>query len=152
LIITSWRLVGEQYATRAFEGEGARRAGGRWNSSGRPAVYTAATTSLALLETLVHADLDLAPLYLTFPVTFDSDFVESISLEQLPPAWNAVPVPRLSRRIGDEWIDSQRSCVLEVPSVVVPHESNFVLNPRHPDFGSIEIGEPVEIEMDSRLG
>jgi RES domain-containing protein len=104
------------------------------------------------LETLVHADLDLAPLYLTFPVTFDSDFVESISLEQLPPAWNAVPVPRLSRRIGDEWIDSQRSCILKVPSVVVPHESNFVLNPRHPDFGSIEIGEPVEIEMDSRLG
>jgi RES domain-containing protein len=44
-----------------------------------------------------------------------------------------------------------RSCVLEVPSVIVPHESNFILNPGHPDFALLEIGEPIDLDIDQRL-
>ena len=44
-----------------------------------------------------------------------------------------------------------RSCILEIPSVVVPHESNFILNPNHPEFGSLEVGEPISLETDLRL-
>ena len=50
-------------AFTALDGEGARLFGGRWNSPGRPMIYTAASPSLAVLEVLVHLDLpiDLMP-------------------------------------------------------------------------------------------
>jgi len=151
LTITSWRVVGRQFASRAFEGEGARRAGGRWNSAGRAAIYTAATTSLGLLETLVHADLGLLPFYLTIPVTFHADLVEIVDMGKLPSDWNSVPAPHQLQRMGDDWLIAGRSCILEVPSVIVPHESNFILNPKHPDFSSLEIGGPIGFEVDQRL-
>ena len=69
----------------------------------------------------------------------------------LPADWRSVPAPLSLQEIGDEWVDSMRSCVLEVPSVVVPHESNFILNPGHPDFASLEIGDAISLEIDSRI-
>jgi RES domain-containing protein len=148
---TSWRLVDQQFASTAFDGEGARLFGGRWSSVGRAAVYTAATTSLALLETLVHTEVGLKPWYLALSVSFDADLVEKIEPARLPAGWQSSPAPYALQQIGDEWLDSKRSCILEVPSVIVPHESNFVLNPIHPDFGSLEIGDPIGLEMDLRL-
>ena len=151
-MITSWRVVRPDLAARALDGEGARKWGGRWNSAGRAVVYTAATTSLGLLEKMVHAESVLPPIYSAIPVTFDRDLVETIEPGALPVDWRAVPAPRPLQVLGDAWVDSMRSCVLEVPSVVVPHESNFVLNARHPGFASIAIGEPIELAMDARLG
>ena len=151
MTITSWRVVSERFGSRAFEGEGARRAGGRWNGAGRAAVYTAATTSLGLLETLVHADLGLLPFYLAIPVTFNADLVETVILGDLHSNWNSVPAPRELQRMGDDWLTAGRSCILEVPSVIVPHESNFILNPNHADFGLLEIGDPISLETDLRL-
>ncbi len=148
---TSWRLVNEQFASAAFDGEGARKFGGRWNSVGRAAIYTAATTSLALLETLVHTEVGLMPSYLALPVSFDADLVEMLEPARLPAGWQSSPAPYGLQQIGNEWIDSERSCVLEAPSVIVPHESNYILNPKHPDFASLEIGDPIGLEMDSRL-
>jgi RES domain-containing protein len=151
-MITTWRVVRPDLAARALDGEGARRWGGRWNSPGRAAVYTAATTSLSLLEKMVHAESGLLPAYFAVPVSFEEVLVETLELVVLPADWRSVPAPRKLQVLGDAWVESMRSCILEVPSVVVPHESNFVLNSKHPDFASIEIGEPVAIEMDSRLG
>jgi len=151
LRITSWRVTAAKHAETAFDGEGARRWGGRWNSRGRAAVYTSATTSLALLETLVHADLGLLPFYATIPVSFDAELLTRFEVEGLPGRWRALPIPGEAQALGDRWLESQASCVLEVPSVVVPHESNFVLNPGHPDFGSLEIGDPIMLETDPRL-
>ena len=150
-MITSWRVVRLDLAAGAFDGEGARERGGRWNSIGRAVVYTAATTSLGLLEKTVHAESGLLPFYSAVPVTFDRIFVETIEPAMLPAIWRSTPAPTVLQQIGDAWIESMRSCVLEVPSVIVPHESNFVLNPNHPDYGSLEIGEPIDLEMDARL-
>ena len=55
------------------------------------------------------------------------------------------------KKIGDEWIESGRSCALRVPSAVLPHERSYLLNPAHPDYSSVEIGEPVVLETDARL-
>lgn len=150
-MVTSWRVVREGFATRALDGEGARVWGGRWNSAGRAVVYTAATTSLGLLEKMVHADEGLPLFYVTISVTFGAGLVEKVEPGRLPVDWRTLPAPFTLKQIGDEWVDSMRSCILEVPSVIVPHESNFVLNPMHPEFSSIEIGEPVDLEVDSRL-
>jgi len=151
LSITSWRVVKDRFAATAFDGEGARRFGGRWNSAGRAVVYTAATTSLALLEILVNADAVLLPHYLTIPVVFAEGLVESFDRSRLPRRWRSHPAPYALKRLGNRWLDEGRSCVLEVPSAVVPHESNYLLNPRHPAFSSVLFGEPVAVETDPRL-
>lgn len=149
---TAWRVVREDFASRAFDGEGARVWGGRWNSAGHAVVYTSATTSLGLLEKVVHADSGLPPLYITISVGFDDNLVEKLETGRLPDDWRSLPAPFSLKRIGDGWVDSMRSCVLEVPSVIVPHESNFILNPKHPDFSSLEIGEPIYLDIDQRIG
>jgi len=148
---TSWRVVKKEFATQSFDGEGARISGGRWNSAGRAVVYTSATTSLGLLEKLVHTDAGLLPFYISFPVTFDADLSEVIDPGKLPANWRSLPAPFELQQIGNAWVDSMRSCILEVPSVIVPHESNFMLNPNHPDFSSLEIGEPMGFDIDQRL-
>jgi RES domain-containing protein len=151
LTITSWRVVKKRFAETAFDGEGARRFGGRWNSAGHAMVYTAGTTSLAVLEILVHSDAGLLPYYATIPVSFGSDVVDVVEPDLLPAGWRTHPSPFALKKIGDDWIDSKRSCVLRVPSAVVPHEWNYLLNPAHPDFASVEIGEPIALETDVRL-
>ena len=149
--IPAWRVVKHEFAATAFDGEGARLFGGRWHSSARAVVYASATTSLGLLEQLVHAENGLLPFYVTIPVTFDADLVEKFDPVKLPTSWQSSPPPYELQQIGDEWIDSMQSCILEVPSVIVAHESNFILNPKHPDFASIEIGEPIDLDIDQRL-
>ena len=149
--VTAWRVVKREFAANAFDGEGARLFGGRWHSSGRAVVYTSATTSLGLLEQLVHSEKRLRPFYLAIPVTFGADLVEVIDVFGLPTSWTAFPPPFELQRIGNEWVDSMRSCILEVPSVIVPHESNYILSPKHPDFASIQIGEPIDLDIDQRL-
>ncbi len=148
---TAWRVVKHEFVATAFDGEGARLFGGRWHSSGRAVVYTSATTSLGLLEQMVHAESAVLPFYATIPVAFDVRLVEMIDPVRLPTSWQSSPPPYELQQLGDEWIDSMRSCVLEVPSVIVPHESNFMLNPNHPDFDSLEIGDPIRLETDYRL-
>jgi RES domain-containing protein len=150
-MVTSWRVIKQRFAAHAFDGEGARTSGGRWNSAGRAVVYTSASTSLGLLEKLVHADAGLLPRYVTIPVAFDADLVETLDPGKLPAGWRSLPAPFGLQRIGDEWVDSMRSCILEVPSVIVPHESNFILNPKQSDFASLEIGDPITLAVDSRL-
>ena len=150
-MVTSWRVVKRKYASEAFDGEGARISGGRWNSAGRAVVYTSATTSLGLLENLAHTKARLLPFYFTVPVTFDADLVETVEPGKLPADWRSLPSSFTLKRIGDEWVESMQSCILEVPSAIVAHESNFILNPKHPDFHTLEIGKPIGLETDHRL-
>jgi RES domain-containing protein len=81
----------------------------------------------------------------------DERCVDRFDRAQLPKGWRSHPSPRDTQKIGDEWIASGHSCVLEVPSVIVPHESNYVFNPKHTDFGSLDIGDPISLEVDPRL-
>ena len=152
MTITSWRLVTRRFKDTAFDGEGARISGGRWNSIGIPAVYTAATTSLGLLELLAHSSTTrLLSFYLAIPVFFDELLVDQFDRAQLPKGWRSHPLPRSTQKIGDGWIATGNSCILEVPSVIVPHESKYILNPKHPDFDSLEIGDPMGLDIDHRL-
>lgn len=58
---TLWRLCHPDFVDSAFSGVGASLAGGRWNSPGVRVVYAAESRALALLEQLVHYDVDLIP-------------------------------------------------------------------------------------------
>jgi RES domain-containing protein len=56
-----------------------------------------------------------------------------------------------TRAIETRWLLEGSSAVLRVPSMVVPRESSYMLNPAHPRFPEIELSEPLEFEFDVRL-
>jgi RES domain-containing protein len=147
-----WRIVKEKYAGSAFDGEGARRAGGRFNSPGSPVIYTSESLALAQLEILVNLPTDrLLADYVAFRADLPEDRVATLGREGLPESWREAPAPRSVRRVGDRWLESGRSLALRVPSAVVPAESNVLINPRHPAFEEVEIHGPVDPEIDERL-
>lgn len=148
---TVWRIITRRFAATAFSGEGARRFGGRWNRRGVPVVYTAGSQSLALLELLVQ-DEPLRASYQVIPARIPCDLgIERLMPERLPPDWRDPAVLETLRALGSEWAQGLASAVLAVPSAVVPSETNYLLNPRHPDFARIDIGEPQELVTDLRL-
>lgn len=148
-----WRLVKAVQAERALDGEGSRRYGGRWNFSGIAVVYLSESLALAALEAFVHlgkasAGIDFA----AFPVQIpDSVGIEEVDRKRLPPDWRVEPPPDSTQQIGTEWVTGGRSAVLRIPSVLVPSESNFIVNIAHPDFKSLEIGDPEPFWFDPRM-
>jgi RES domain-containing protein len=148
----AWRIVKKRQAEAAFDGEGARLYGGRWNSPGVSAVYTSDSRALATLEVLAGLQTNL-PLsaYVLIPAEFDDSLVVAVELEKLPADWNQNPPTTSTQRIGDDWISSGRSVVLRVPSALVPQESNYLFNPRHPGFSAVTVGKPEPLSLDSRL-
>ena len=147
----AWRIVKEQHAATAFSGEGAAKTGGRWNSRGVAVIYTSSTKSLAALESLVHLNPPVLFKYAAIRITFDDALVEIVRPKALPPDWRSEPPPPSSKRLGDAWVREARSAVLALPSVIIPGERNFLLNPAHPDFKKIAIGKPQRFAFDPRL-
>jgi RES domain-containing protein len=150
--LKAWRICKRAHA--AFDGEGARKAGGRWNPRGVAVVYVSETLSLAALELLVHADPALLPEDL---VAIEAEIPEAVRVrrldpEKLPRGWRRHPPPEALARLGGEWANKLETAVLSVPSALVPRERNFVLNPGHPEFRRIRVGKPEPFGLDARLG
>jgi RES domain-containing protein len=150
--ITAWRIVKARHVARAFDGEGARVEGGRWNSPGTPVVYTSQSAALAALEMLVHLGRGaILAAYVLIPCTFDDALVSRLDRRRLPRNWRSYPAPPELQLMGDEWARSSGSAVLEVPSAVIETDSNYLLNPHHADFHKIRVMEPQPFEFDLRL-
>jgi RES domain-containing protein len=148
--VTIWRIVHQDWSAHAYTGEGAKRYGGRFNSPGRAVVYASWCLSLALLEQLVQrGDRRRFQHYVCVPATLDERLVEEAA--DLPEGWDSRPVRRVSQVWGDAWLAGGRRLALRVPSVVVPQESNYLINPLHQDFPKVEIGEPFSVPFDKRL-
>lgn len=146
-----WRLCSRAHA--AFDGEGARRAGGRWNQRGTAIVYASATLSLAAQELFVHLDPAEAPKDL---VAVSADIPDSVRIKRvaaagLPRNWRQYPAPESLAAIGTAWARSLEIAVLEVPSAVIPQEKNYLLNPAHAEFARIVKGRPAPFSFDPRM-
>jgi len=83
--------------------------------------------------------------------TFDESFVTHVEIEELPLNWRDPRPPAELKDIGDEWIRSERSAVLSLPSVIVEHEHNYLLNPVHADFKRIKLSPLKPFRLDRRL-
>jgi RES domain-containing protein len=147
-----WRIIQRKYAQEAFSGEGSAKYGARWNQKGNAVVYCSESASLAQLEILVRTQQakDLA-LYVLIEARVPEKLIETLRREDLPDDWSALPESNSTRELGTKWATEKRSAVLGVPSVVIPSEFNFLLNPEHPDFLRIEIGTPMPVGWDPRL-
>jgi RES domain-containing protein len=152
--LRAWRLVRPAYgeAAAAFSGEGARLYGGRWNAPGRRLVYASLHLSLAVLESLAHADRRrFGRDYVTFAIGVPPGLVLELRDEDLPHDWRVRPVSPGARAVGDAWLAQRASPALTVPSVLVPQERNLLLDPGHPRFADIAIGPPQRFRIDARL-
>ena len=138
---TAWRICRRPFAD--LSGEGARLYGGRWNSPGRPVVYAAEAAALAVLEVRVHLDLDWSLLpadYVLMAIDLNSLPIEI--LEEAPDD----PVA-----YGDAWLESRRSAVLGVPSVLVRESRNLLVNVAHPEASRASIASIRSFSFDERL-
>jgi RES domain-containing protein len=115
-------------------------------------VYTSSSLALASLEVLVHCDIDFVPTDLVaIEISIPDDLkIKAIAASKFPRAWRKYPAPRGLQKLGDAWLDGVTSCVLRVPSAVIPSESNFLINPRHPDMPRIKIVRKLEFRFDPR--
>jgi RES domain-containing protein len=148
-----WRITSAKYAAKAFDGEGARLYGGRWNHAGSAVVYCSTSLSLAALEYFVHLEPGLAPPHLVavaaaVPAGLPADTLASASL---PAKWRAYPAPERLKDLGTIWLRANRTAILFVPSSVIPHEMNVLLNPAHPDFLKIQPQEAQPFSFDPRI-
>jgi RES domain-containing protein len=148
-MLQAWRIVKAKHATTAFSGEGAAKVGGRWNSGGVSVVYASSTLSLAALESLVHLNPPVLFKYVAFPIEFDEALVTAPG--KLPKDWSIEPPGPASKSVGDAWVRAGKSAVLAVPTVIIPAETNYLLNPGHPDFQKIIVGKALPFAFDPRL-
>jgi RES domain-containing protein len=135
-----------------FDATGAMLHGGRWNSIGIAVIYASETYAGALLEVLVHANLSQPPKnHRVIQINIPEDVkIETVSVVQIN-GWNAADMIA-SRAFGDEWIESKRTAVLRVPSVITRgRDSNLIINPAHPQFPSITRGPSELVYWDARL-
>ncbi|MGB3531794.1 MAG: RES family NAD+ phosphorylase, partial [Saprospiraceae bacterium] len=69
----------------------------------------------------------------------------------LPIDWKSIPPAHTTQLIGDRFVSSMEGLTLKVPSVIVPGEYNFLINPAHPDFKKVKIIKKEKFEFDKRL-
>jgi RES domain-containing protein len=151
-LLTVWRIVKTKYVASAFDGQGAKRSGGRWTSVGRRAVYSSSTAALATLEVIAHLDSTaLLTSYSLIQATLPEQLVTAVALSSLPGDWRDFPAPPELQAVGDGWLRERTSAALCVPSALVPVDFNYLLNPEHPDFPLIAPGHPVPFPLDPRL-
>ena len=148
-----FRICRKPFARAPLDGRGGVFVSGRWHSGRRLITYASESLALASLEVLVHCDVDLLPADLVALDIFVPKSVKlsELSLSDLPRSWRTYPAPASLQRLGNAWLDAVGSCVLRVPSAIIPSESNFLINPRHPDLKKLRVLRKFEFRFDSRL-
>ena len=147
-----WRITRRPFLTQALEGLGAKKYGGRWNSKGLAVVYTSESLELAMLEALVHLDIDLLPKDV-YQIGFElDDHLIAAAPAPLPGGWDSPPPysPNV-RAIGDRWICSGSSLGLRVPASVLPSRSNVLVSPSHPEIRRLREVERGPLPWPSRV-
>lgn len=143
-----WRV--SDYAD--LSGEGGRKASARWHMAGSRIVYLAESPMAALVETLVHLDVDSEDTP-DFYTLLKISVPEDLTVQPLdPPAgteWKQHL--EMTRSIGDGWLASLTTSLARVPSAIAPCTWNYLLNPDHPEAKRIEIAAVIREPFDNRL-
>lgn len=144
-----WRLYRRAHG-QGLDGAGGRYAAGRWHQQGTPVVYFGAGAAIVVLERLAHLNPDTLPADLMLGL-FEADVgVEDVWPDASVQSRDLENVDQ-TRAAGQEWLESTRSCVLRVPSIVVPEEHNLVVNPRHGEAQQITLVRERPFAFDGRL-
>jgi RES domain-containing protein len=82
---------------------------------------------------------------------FDAKLMQTFDTRKLPSNWRQEPPPASLQQLGDDWIKSGTSVIVAVPSVIIPSELNYLINPKHTDFPKLKIGKPMGFSFDHRM-
>ncbi|WP_162053059.1 RES family NAD+ phosphorylase [Pontibacter pamirensis] len=136
-----------------LSGRGAELAGGRWNSKGIAILYTSESIALCTVEIAVHMPLGIVPAdyYLVRIHIPDDAPTKELAPEELPADWKSFPHANSTQEIGDAFVLKSEHLVLKVHSATVQGTYNYLVNPRHADFGKVAAIEAVPFEFDKRL-
>ncbi len=134
-------------------GAGARLNEGRWNKRGIGVIYTSESRALATVEYVVHVPISCVPTNLSIASIEIPDKVKlrKIKISELPSNWRDYPSPDELAEIGTQWVLSNKTLVLRIPSAVVEHEFNILINPSHPDMNRVKISNIEDYKLDDRL-
>jgi len=134
-----------------LKGTGAAAYGGRWHSKGIYVLYTSEAASLALLESVVHISNIAASGYCLLCLEIPDNNIKELKPDDLPEKWDENPPADLLKSIGDKFVRENKFLALKLPSVILPQESNYLLNPNHPDFINVTVLYSQPITIDVRL-
>lgn len=150
-----FRIERKKHLDSILQGIGAARSDGmRWNSRYTPVVYTSASRALALLEVAVNLDLseDLPTDRYYVEIEIPEDIkISELQINNLPANWDAKPPENSTQFIGDEFVKSNTAAVLKVPSSIIQHEFNYMINPNHADSKDITVISKTHLLFDERL-
>ncbi|HEY0760642.1 MAG TPA: RES family NAD+ phosphorylase [Acidisarcina sp.] len=139
-----WRV--SKFAT--LDGAGGLLVSGRWHTAGRPVIYCTSTPAAALLETLVHVELDPDEQPISFQLLkIECPFGQTIERTSLLYSGDVAAC----QAFGDDWLRERRTLLLEVPSALVPETWNVLANPLHPEAGVLKITAAFQHAFDSRF-
>lgn len=144
-----YRLGLTVFATQ-LTGEGAKLHGGRWSLIGQSCIYTAESKALCALEYAVNVSREEIPDKLSFTTFCLPDGSWAIFEEtNLPANWMMQPAPTNTKEWGTKHL--QNNLAIKVPSVIIPSEFNFILNPLHPGFEKVRIKAVEPFTFDRRF-
>jgi len=142
-----WRISNHA----SLSGEGGLHFAARWHTAGLPIVYFAESPAGALVEVLVHLELDEQDWTRSYRL-IQAEHPDKLKMETLDPGgknWRTSLAA--TRKLGDEWLHSGRTALARVPSAIVPDTWNVLLNPRHAQADQVKIVRTVRAEYDLRL-
>jgi RES domain-containing protein len=144
-----WRISNYQ----TLDGVGGLYVSGRWHTKGHPVIYCTLNPATALLETLVHIEIDSEDRPERFQVLRiegpDSLSIEKVEAGSLSSNW--ADDMSITQTTGDRWLGEGRSLLLQVPSVLVPETWNVLVNPQHAEATRLKITATYEHAFDVRL-
>lgn len=145
-----FRISALAHQASALSGVGAAMLGGRWNSRGVRMVYATWSRSLAILEMLVHTGRDSVP---SGRVMLEIDLPDAAvgASPELPAGWDRLPYDPRVQATGDRWSKVESALAVWVPSAVVRHERNLLINPSHPDMSRVRVVDAEPLGVDPRL-
>ncbi len=150
-----FRIERGKYLESTLRGIGAARSSGfRWNSKNTSLVYTAESRALATLEVSAHLDIseDLPDDRYYVEIEIPEDvLIKELAPGDLPENWDAKPPGSATQQLGDDFVLAGDAAVLKVPSSIVPPESNYLINPYHPDAKKIRVVATRKMCFDQRV-
>jgi RES domain-containing protein len=132
--------------------EGSRLYGSRWNQKGIACLYTAESRALALLEYSVNVNIHDIPRALSITtIDLDKASIQTLTESDLPGDWKTFPAPASTQSFGSLLLKTAATAIIKIPSTVIPHEFNYILNPIHSDHGLCRILDIEDFIYDLRI-
>lgn len=146
-----YRLADQRYIEDR-EGMGAKLFGGRWNAINEACIYTSEHVSLAFLEKFVHAGAkedmtNLALLEIEIPE--DATILLKVDDQKLNNRW--INNANYTQWIGGQILEDYTTLAFSVPSILVPNERNYVINPRSIHFKQVKFKKHIDFKTDYRI-